>query len=145
MFPTVARFGRPLGVVAVVALATAACGSSSSPTASPTTAAGGGGTATTAASSGAPNRITVSESEYHIQLSPDTLHPGQYVIAVNNTGKVTHDLVVNGPGVQAQRSPFLAPGQSATMTVTLQSGTYELYCGVDGHKDLGMDLHIQVS
>jgi uncharacterized cupredoxin-like copper-binding protein len=37
------------------------------------------------------------------------------------------------------------PGDSAELTVTLQKGSYEVWCSVDSHKEQGMDLTIDVS
>ena len=65
-------------------------------------------------------------------------------MTVVNQGQATHDLVINGPGVSGEQTPTLSPGQTATLDVTLEAGSYELYCGVDGHRELGMDVHITV-
>lgn len=41
---------------------------------------------------------------------------------------------------------MIQPGASATLTLTLQPGTYEVYCpvGQDSHKKLGMETHLKV-
>jgi len=39
----------------------------------------------------------------------------------------------------------MAGGQSGSLTVTLQKGTYQLWCGVPGHKDKGMAASITVA
>jgi uncharacterized cupredoxin-like copper-binding protein len=131
-------------VLAVSAPAVAACGSGSSPgsTASPAPPA----SSPTAAA--AATKVTVDETEFKISLSQSTFSPGTYEFAVANSGKFPHNLVINGPGVDKQKIPAGSPltaGQSTATTVTLQAGQYELYCGVPGHKDKGMDLTIQVS
>jgi uncharacterized cupredoxin-like copper-binding protein len=36
-------------------------------------------------------------------------------------------------------------GQSAQLKVTLQKGTYDLYCSVPGHKQAGMDVKVTVA
>ena len=41
-------------------------------------------------------------------------------------------------------SASIQPGQTDNLTVTFQKGSYELWCSVDEHKDLGMDLRITV-
>jgi uncharacterized cupredoxin-like copper-binding protein len=58
---------------------------------------------------------------------------------------MTHNLNIAGPGIAQQTSPTVGPGGTGQVTVTLQKGTYELWCSIDGHKDLGMDLKIQVT
>jgi uncharacterized cupredoxin-like copper-binding protein len=57
-----------------------------------------------------------------------------HTFKVTNKGKFPHDLVVDGPGVQDKTSPILVPGNAGELTVTLQKGSYEFYCSVDGHK-----------
>jgi len=49
-----------------------------------------------------------------------------------------------GPGVDTKKSPTVPGGQSGSVTVALQKGSYELWCSVDSHKDKGMDLTITV-
>ncbi len=56
-----------------------------------------------------------------------------------------HSLEIDGPGVADQRIPgVVAAGQSATLTVTLRGGSYDIYCPVGNHKAMGMDTHITV-
>lgn len=50
---------------------------------------------------------------------------------------------IEGPGT-ARRTRTLAPGESADLTVSLKDGTYEVFCPVDGHKDLGMKTGLTV-
>ena len=42
-----------------------------------------------------------------------------------------------------RRTPIAGPG-TQNLTVTLKTGTYDLFCSVPGHKALGMDTHITV-
>lgn len=130
-------------------LALAACGSSndsSSSTAaestSSTTAAGNTGQAP---STGGGETVKVSETEY--QLSPSTVNvkPGEVTFDVSNDGQVTHNLEVEGPNGEEELPSDLAPGDSGTLTVDLSKpGTYEFYCPVDNHKQMGMEGEITV-
>jgi hypothetical protein len=54
-------------------------------------------------------------------------------------------LEVEGRGLE-QATPLIQPGASATLTLTLASGAYEVYCpvGKESHKKLGMDARIDV-
>jgi uncharacterized cupredoxin-like copper-binding protein len=133
----------PLAVVLV-----AACGSSKK-----APAGGGGGSASSSAPSAstsssagaaAGTAVTATETEFGIALSTKTFTPGTYTFTVKNDGKFPHNLTVEGPGVDKQASPKMAAGESGTLTVTLQKGSYELWCSVDAHKDKGMDMKIQV-
>ena len=126
------------GVLAGALVLAAACGSPAN--------SGSSGSATTTAAAGpaAGTQVTATLTEFHITLSQSDFAPGSYTFLAKNSGNTTHALEINGPGVADQHTADLPPGQSADLTVTLAAGSYELFCPVDGHKDLGMDLHITV-
>ncbi|MFH9554608.1 cupredoxin domain-containing protein [Streptomyces sp. NPDC017435] len=88
-------------------------------------------------------QVTAELSDFHIKLSTEKFQPGQYTFTAKNTGSHVHALEIEGPGGE-NRSKTVDPGQSTTLTVTLKSGSYEVYCPVDGHKDLGMKTEISV-
>jgi uncharacterized cupredoxin-like copper-binding protein len=94
--------------------------------------------------SAAGKTVTVDETEYEISLSQTTFTPGTYTFTIADRGQTTHALEIDGPGVEDLKSDTVSPGASADLTVTLKKGTYEVYCPVDGHKDLGMDTKITV-
>jgi uncharacterized cupredoxin-like copper-binding protein len=100
------------------------------------------GTTTTTAS--APTSVQASETEFKITLPKSTLAAGSYAFDVKNDGKIDHDFVVQGNGVD-ERTPIIHPGDSATLNVDLKPGTYDVYCSVPGHKQAGMDLKLTVS
>jgi plastocyanin len=124
-------FALPLAVLVL-----AGCGGNSSSSSSapfPAAPAAGGA------------KVTATETEYRIALSRTSLAPGATTFVVVNKGTVAHSLEIDGPGVSDKKlSSTVAPGGSMSLTVTLQKGTYELYCPVDGHKQLGMDTKIGV-
>src|SRR5262249_21868399 len=110
---------------------------------------GGGGSGTTSASvnSGTTvtgTEVTATEKEYSISLSTQTFTAGPYAFLVHNTGETAHNLTVEGPGVDKQATSTIQPGETATLVVILQKGSYELWFSVDAHKDQGMDIHITV-
>ncbi|MFE1312202.1 copper-binding protein [Streptomyces sp. NPDC058755] len=110
---------------------------------------GGGGQAGGSAGSGTPQagsgtKVTVTETEYALKLSRTSFTPGTYTFVSDNAGKITHALSVDGPGVEDARTKDVPPGHDGTVTVTLKKGTYEVYCPIDGHKQMGMDQHIKV-
>jgi plastocyanin len=124
--------GWGLGVVALTA---AACGSSHSTSSNPP--------ATTAAASGSGTQVSVGETEFKLAVSMSSFNPGAYTFRAVNNGKVVHSLQITGPGVNAT-TPDLQPGQSADLNVTLQNGSYDLFCPIDSHKSLGMNQEITV-
>jgi uncharacterized cupredoxin-like copper-binding protein len=124
---------------AAVILAGCSSGSSNPATTTvPSTSAG-----TTAAAPG--TAMTVTESEFTITLPSKTFPAGTYTFKVTNKGKFAHNLTVDGAGVQDEATPTLAPGSTGDLAVTLQKGSYEFYCSVDGHKEMGMDVTVQVT
>lgn len=132
----------PLLVAGVTAaLLVAGCGNGND---SGSTGSNGGG-APAATASAAGTKVTSAEKEYSITLSTMDFKAGTYTFEVQNQGTMPHDLAIQGPGLSQQTSPMVQPGQTAQLTVTLQPGTYELWCTVPGHKELGMDLKIQVT
>jgi uncharacterized cupredoxin-like copper-binding protein len=47
--------------------------------------------------------------------------------------------------VDNKKTPVIGPGKTADLTVTLKSGSYDVYCSVPGHKAAGMDATVKVS
>jgi uncharacterized cupredoxin-like copper-binding protein len=91
--------------------------------------------------------IQVTESEWTVKLparTAQTLKAGSYTFHVVNNGKLPHNLTVNGPHVQNAHTPNISPGASADLKVTLESGQYDLYCSIPGHKQQGMDAKLAV-
>ncbi|MFC5217223.1 copper-binding protein [Streptomyces coerulescens] len=112
-------------------------------------ACGGGGNGSSdsngnsGADTGAGTQVTAELTDFHIKLSTQKYQPGEYTFTAKNTGHHDHALEIEGPGGE-NRSKTVEPGRSTTLTVTLESGSYEVYCPVDGHKDLGMKTNITV-
>jgi uncharacterized cupredoxin-like copper-binding protein len=115
-----------------------------SPAASSSPATGSGGSAPGGSAPGA-TVVKATETEFHIALSQESFSPGTYKFVATDKGQLQHNLVINGPGVNQMKTPgLLSPGQSGSVTVTLAKGTYDIFCGVPGHKAQGMDVHITV-
>jgi uncharacterized cupredoxin-like copper-binding protein len=89
--------------------------------------------------------VTADESEYKIVLSTSTVAPGTYKLEAANKGSITHALEIDGPGISGMKTGDISPGSSATLTVKLAKGSYDIYCPLPGHKALGMDTTLNVS
>jgi plastocyanin len=87
--------------------------------------------------------IDVDERDFTIELSTTEFAPGTYTFVATNNGQTTHALQIEGQGLE-EETEDIAPGDSASLTVTLETGEYELFCPVGNHKDMGMELDIAV-
>jgi uncharacterized cupredoxin-like copper-binding protein len=85
--------------------------------------------------------VRVQEKEFKISLASQTVPAGPVTFEVDNVGKISHDLAVQG----GAKTPLIAGGHAAKLTVTLKRGTYTLYCTVAGHRQLGMVTRLTVS
>jgi uncharacterized cupredoxin-like copper-binding protein len=108
---------------------------------------GGGGSSSASKSSGVAAKHSVSISETEFKLDPSTVNIGQagtITFKVTNNGHTTHALEIEGKGVE-EETDSIQPGKSATLTVDLsKSGSYEMYCPIDGHEDKGMKGTVHV-
>jgi uncharacterized cupredoxin-like copper-binding protein len=92
--------------------------------------------------------IGVGETEWKVELPSSTaksLTAGSYVFHVTNNGKVPHNLTVDGPGVENEKTPTIAPGDSADLQLDLETGSYDLYCSIPGHREQGMEAKLAVA
>jgi plastocyanin len=88
--------------------------------------------------------VKVSEVDYKIRLPEMSFKAGTYIFEVRNEGKVPHNLTVDGPGGQEATSD-IGPGGSETLTVDLKPGSYDFFCSIPGHRQLGMERKVTVT
>jgi uncharacterized cupredoxin-like copper-binding protein len=89
--------------------------------------------------------VNVSEKEFSIALAGGTsLKTGSYKFAVDNIGKIQHDLAIEGNGIKETKTPLIDAGQSKTLDVDLKPGKYTFFCTVPGHEQAGMKLQVTV-
>jgi len=142
-----------VAAAATAAPTTAAPATTAAPTTTAAPATTAAATTTTAAATetsaaaapAAGSAVPVTESEFKIEGVSPTMTAGDYTFNVTNSGNFPHNLIINGPGVDNQKTENLTAGTSGSVTVTLQPGTYEFYCGVPTHKGKGMDLTVTVA
>jgi len=91
--------------------------------------------------------VTVTMNEFTLDLSQDTFTPGVYTFRSPNQGRFPHTITINGPGVDNQSAGGPAQGGETApdLTVTLQPGTYEIWCPVGEHRQRGMETTITVA
>lgn len=88
--------------------------------------------------------VAVKLVDFKLEM-PKTVPSGMVTFKITNTGKVTHNLEIEGNGVESKLPKDLQPGESGTLQVTLKPGKYDAYCPVDGHKQSGMQLDLTVT
>ena len=89
--------------------------------------------------------MKVSEKEFSIALTGgNKLKSGSYTFAVDNAGKIQHDLAIEGNGIKETKTPLIDAGQSKSLSVDLKPGKYTFYCTVPGHEQSGMKVAVTV-
>jgi uncharacterized cupredoxin-like copper-binding protein len=90
-----------------------------------------------AASAGpaASQTVRVVETDYRIALSTRP-RAGTVMFVIRNSSRHSHDFQLRGGGI-TRRTPLIAPGGTARLTVILKRGVrYQLWCAP--HTDKGM-------
>jgi plastocyanin len=88
-------------------------------------------------------RLTITE----YKLSPLTSYvkPGPLTITARNRGKLAHNVTVIRQGdVLVGRSSTMNPGQTATMKISLDPGTYRVLSSLSNDDPLGINGYIVV-
>ncbi len=115
---------------AVVMGVLAACGGASEPDAAADSPVDGG------------TVIEVGATEFAFTASSTELPAGVVTFDLTNNGSMPHDLVLEeDPGGSTST---VGAGESDSFTVTLEPGTYTLYCSVSNHRALGMEITVTV-
>ncbi len=100
------------------------------------------GTGTTPTGSGSV-RITMKATEYAFAPNVIRVAPGtQVTIQLTNVGQIEHDFTFEEADLEV--AVELGETVEFTFTAPSQPGTYEFFCGVSGHKDLGMVGNVMV-
>jgi plastocyanin len=145
---------RRRGAVLALALALGgltACSdnSSDSSSAAGTTTAAAETSASAAGSSAGdaaqPASVNVTEKNFRIALDNSNLSAGDYTFTITNQDQATHNLAIEQNGKTIATSAMIAPGQTGTLTASLDPGSYVFYCGVGAHRANGMELNVDVS
>lgn len=111
------------------------CGShSAASTTTPTSTVAAPPAAPTTTARLPPRTISVDEYEFGFTLSQQTISAGKVTFEMRNIGSLMHNFDLIG----SLDGPFLVPGQTSTITVTLKPGTYTYVCSVKYHAAEGM-------
>ncbi len=88
--------------------------------------------------------VAVELDEFEVRM-PSELAAGPTTFRVTNVGDAEHNFEVEGQGIEEEFKENLRPGETKEMTLDLQPGTYEVYCPVGNHEDMGMVLELTVT
>ena len=98
----------------------------------------------TGGSAGNGPSVNVAARDFAFSLDTAEIKAGTVTFVVKNNGSMPHDFEIRGDGV-TQKTEMLDPGETASLTVDLQPGTYTYVCTVGGHNFLGMKGTFTVS
>jgi plastocyanin len=95
-----------------------------------------------------PTRVQVTAKEYYYTLSGVTgrsVKAGPAIIEFVNYGQDPHDMRVQRVGSpKVYGTPVLQPGSYFDLSVKLVPGTYQLWCSIANHRQLGMEATLIV-
>jgi uncharacterized cupredoxin-like copper-binding protein len=136
------RFVALLAIGAAVAVPIVGCGGSddedsTSNAATPASTAGTGG--------GAGGTVDLTATDFKFSPSDPTVKSGQVTFNLKNDGQAPHSIEIEDVnGSDQELEGDVSPGSDGTLAVNLAPGTYEFYCPVDDHKEMGMEGEITV-
>jgi uncharacterized cupredoxin-like copper-binding protein len=91
--------------------------------------------------------ITATLSEWTIALSASSAPQGTVSFKIRNNGTEEHAFEIGGTTEEWKTEP-IKPGESATLTLVMVPGTYDVYCplasGGEAHADRGMKVSFTV-
>ena len=89
--------------------------------------------------------VPITLSEFKIEMGRDTVSAGTVKFNIKNEGSPTHAFYIKGEGAN-KGSREVAAGESASFSLPLKPGTYEVYCPLAdlSHKKAGMSRTLVV-
>jgi uncharacterized cupredoxin-like copper-binding protein len=86
----------------------------------------------------------VGLTEYGIEM-PTSLSAGTQAFSITNNGTMGHNFELEGQGIEEAFETDLSAGETRTMQLNLEPGTYEVYCPVGNHREQGMEIQLTVT
>ena len=80
-----------------------------------------------------------------IGMQEANIPKGPAVLTIENRSADVHNLFVEGPGVSKAAGDAIAAGQSASLEVTFQPGTYTFYCPLADHRQKGEEKQLTIA
>jgi len=86
--------------------------------------------------------LPVTAREYKFDPKGVTIDAGgrsvSLSVRLHNAGSLGHDLIVERDANEVAGTPVITGGKDVTTTVKLQPGSYNFFCSVGDHAQLGM-------
>jgi uncharacterized cupredoxin-like copper-binding protein len=89
------------------------------------------------------NVVEVRLTEFRIEM-PTSIAAGPTTFKVANAGSVEHSFEVAGNNIERKLEANLKAGSTATLTLDLRPGLYNVSCPVSDHEGRGMFLELLV-
>ena len=90
-----------------------------------------------------PSRTGVDLDEWRVTPAYRELAAGEVEFNAANLGEDDHDFSIREDAAPL-KTVALAPGESASVRVTLAAGVYTLYCSLPSHEGYGMRAKVTV-
>ncbi|HEX3317417.1 MAG TPA: cupredoxin domain-containing protein [Solirubrobacteraceae bacterium] len=89
--------------------------------------------------------LRLTMTEYKVSPLTSYVRPGRLTITARNDGKLAHDVTVIRKGdVVVGRSTVMNPGQTSTIKLSLDPGTYRVLSSLSNDDPLGINGYIVV-
>ncbi|HKH40794.1 MAG TPA: cupredoxin domain-containing protein [Solirubrobacterales bacterium] len=138
------RFAALFVIVAAIAVPIAGCGGDDDDDDAGADTGAATQAATTGGASGGGETVDMSLTDFALNPADPTVKAGTVTFNVTNDGQAPHALEVEGPGEEVE-TETLSGGGSEKLTVDLSKpGTYEMYCPVGNHREMGMEGQVTV-
>lgn len=88
--------------------------------------------------------VQVNVTDQELQM-PETLPTGPTTFQITNAGNHEHSFGIAGPAGDETLDKTLKPGETATLDINLDAGTYRVYCPVDEKHGKPLQLALRVT
>jgi uncharacterized cupredoxin-like copper-binding protein len=87
--------------------------------------------------------VDVVATEWRFEPAPIVARAGRVTFRIRNDGVVDHNFTIEQrAGAEVS---VIKPGETTSVSVTLQPGSYTAFCNLPGHREAGMvaDVHVR--
>lgn len=89
--------------------------------------------------------VLVVLNDNSIALPGQPIPPGPAVLTIENGGTETHNLYVEGEGINRAAGDNLVPNATTSVDVLFKPGTYVFYCPIADHRQKGEQVQVTIA